>query len=291
MLRFCFSDLLSVFISLVNLLKLFPWLYQKRFKALNPQRQTLPVTSSGQLQPLSNDSHILLIPVSTLKQYSAIAAVSSFWESLSTHESVIMLLWIREGTPSIWRLLIMNESTPKIRISHLALGVSLGVFDLKQRCAEWSPYDIKYRESDKRADGSYAFESLSRYFDVTLLSFCAEVERAYCDVWSLKRHRSRDHGDLLRASTLSNQSASIESNRLQSLSVKCPISSFYCFSEYDVPRTAIEVGILSMQFPAKCVPTSLKYMLHSFIHTFVVFNYIMSFRRHPKQMFILKYLN
>ncbi len=30
-------------------------------------------------------------------------------------------------------------------------------------------YDIKYRENDKRADGSYAFESLSRYFDVVVI--------------------------------------------------------------------------------------------------------------------------
>ncbi len=42
----------------------------------------------------------------------------------------------------------------------------LGAFDLKQRCAECSLYDIKYRESDKKAVGSYAFESFSRYFDV-----------------------------------------------------------------------------------------------------------------------------
>ncbi len=44
----------------------------------------------------------------------------------------------------------------------------------------------KYRESDKRADGSYAFKSLSRYFDVIRWSFCAvllQVERAYCYEW------------------------------------------------------------------------------------------------------------
>ncbi len=40
----------------------------------------------------------------------------------------------------------------------------------------------KYRERDKRADGSYAFEWLSRYFDVIHWLFCAaplKVERAY----------------------------------------------------------------------------------------------------------------
>ncbi len=31
----------------------------------------------------------------------------------------------------------------------------------------------KYRESDKREGGSYAFERLSRYFDVTHWTFCA----------------------------------------------------------------------------------------------------------------------
>ncbi len=39
----------------------------------------------------------------------------------------------------------------------------------------------KYRESDKKAVGSYAFESLSRYFDVIRWAFCAaplQVERA-----------------------------------------------------------------------------------------------------------------
>ncbi len=59
---------------------------------------------------------------------------------------------------------------------------TVGAFDLKQRCAEWSPYDIKYSESDKRADGSYAFEWLSRYFDVIHGPFCGaplKVERAY----------------------------------------------------------------------------------------------------------------
>ncbi len=51
----------------------------------------------------------------------------------------------------------------------------IGAFDLKQRCAEWSPYDNKYRESDKKAVGSYAFESFSRYFDVIRWSFCAAL--------------------------------------------------------------------------------------------------------------------
>ncbi len=52
---------------------------------------------------------------------------------------------------------------------------TLGAFDLKQRCAEWSPYD-------KKAVGSYAFELLSRYFDVIRWSFCSallQIERAY----------------------------------------------------------------------------------------------------------------
>ncbi len=38
-------------------------------------------------------------------------------------------------------------------------------------CSTWSGA-AQYRESDKRADGSYAFEWLSRYFDVHW-SFCA----------------------------------------------------------------------------------------------------------------------
>ncbi len=61
----------------------------------------------------------MIHPVSTQKQYSAMAAVSSFWESLSTHESITMLLWSKEGTPSISRLLIMNEATPKITIIYI----------------------------------------------------------------------------------------------------------------------------------------------------------------------------
>ncbi len=62
-------------------------------------------------------------------------------------------------------------------------SLTIGAFDLKQRCAEWSPYDIKYRESDKKAVGSYAFESFSRYFDVIRWSFCAallQVEQMHC---------------------------------------------------------------------------------------------------------------
>ncbi len=59
----------------------------------------------------------------------------------------------------------------------------LGTFDLKQRCAEWSPYDIKYRESDKKAVGSYAFESFSRYFDVIRWSFCAALLQVECTYW------------------------------------------------------------------------------------------------------------
>ncbi len=52
--------------------------------------------------------------------------------------------------------------------------VILGAFDFKRRCAEWSVYDITVpRESDKRADGSYAFEWLSRYIDVIHWPFCA----------------------------------------------------------------------------------------------------------------------
>ncbi len=44
----------------------------------------------------------------------------------------------------------------------------------------------KYRESDKKAVGSYAFESLSRYFDVIRWSFCTaliQVERALNLTW------------------------------------------------------------------------------------------------------------
>ncbi len=41
----------------------------------------------------------------------------------------------------------------------------------------------KYRESDKRADGSYAFEWLSRYFDFIHWPFCAAPLKFECAYW------------------------------------------------------------------------------------------------------------
>ncbi len=45
-------------------------------------------------------------------------------------------------------------------------SVALGAFDLKQRLQNDHSMTSKYRESYKKAVGSYAFKSLSRYFDV-----------------------------------------------------------------------------------------------------------------------------
>ncbi len=61
---------------------------------------------------------------------------------------------------------------------------SLGAFDFKRQNDQCMT--SKYRESDKRADGSYALEWLSRYFDVIHWSFCAaplQVERTYWHDW------------------------------------------------------------------------------------------------------------
>ncbi len=62
-------------------------------------------------------------------------------------------------------------------------AVLFGAFDLKQRLQNDHRMTSKYRESYKKAVGSYAFKSLSRYFDVIRWSFCTaplQVERASC---------------------------------------------------------------------------------------------------------------
>ncbi len=41
----------------------------------------------------------------------------------------------------------------------------------------------KYRESNKKAVGSYAFESLLRYFDVIRWSFCSALLQVECTLW------------------------------------------------------------------------------------------------------------
>ncbi len=43
---------------------------------------------------------------------------------------------------------------------------TLGVFDLKRRCAEWSVYDISTAREIREQMDPYAFELLSLYFDV-----------------------------------------------------------------------------------------------------------------------------
>ncbi len=63
----------------------------------------------------------------------------------------------------------------------------LGSIDFKRRCTEWSVWHQS--TTDKRADGSYDFEWLSRYFDVIHWPFCAvplKVERAYWHDWEQK---------------------------------------------------------------------------------------------------------
>ncbi len=63
----------------------------------------------------------------------------------------------------------------------LILCVTLGAFDLAALRKNGQSMTSKYRESDKR-DWSYAFEGLSRYFDVIHWPFCIaslKVERAY----------------------------------------------------------------------------------------------------------------
>ncbi len=65
---------------------------------------------------------------------------------------------------------------------HITRGsVILGAFDLKQHWQNDHLMTSKYRESYKKAVGSYAFKSLLRYFDVIRWSFCSallQVKRA-----------------------------------------------------------------------------------------------------------------
>ncbi len=49
----------------------------------------------------------------------------------------------------------------------------------------------KYRESDQKAVGSYAFESLSRYFDVIRWSFCSALLQVEC-AYRLREHMARN---------------------------------------------------------------------------------------------------
>ncbi len=125
--------------SLVKLLRLFPDCTKKDSNPQNRPYQWHLVVSCNY------SSHFQMIHTSCWFQFQHKSNTQQqqlclHSENHCPHMKVLlsMLLWIREGTPSISRLLIMNEAAPKIRISHLTSGVSLWRMKPQMSSVTWS---------------------------------------------------------------------------------------------------------------------------------------------------------